>query len=66
VFIAQYAKQPGPNNQYKLASLAPYTPKDPDIPAAVAQISPTFVEIFKQAETAKAFTLDQLEGYRAT
>src|SRR5262249_54157772 len=48
--------------QFVFYESVPATPPPPRLPAEVAQVSPLFVEIYSQAETADAFGLLQVAG----
>jgi hypothetical protein len=64
-FLVHYARRTeGGRGQgpYILQTIAPQTPKDPDIPQQVRELSPAYVEIFTQATVAEAYPLDQIAG----
>jgi hypothetical protein len=61
VFIAEYHREPT-LGMHILGHLSPYAVKPPTIARAVVVVSPMFVEILTQVETAREFRLDQLEG----
>ncbi len=61
LFIATYLT----NEQYnilELSRVAPSLPREPCIPGEVAEISPSFVEIFSQALAAESYQLHQIAG----
>ena len=47
---------------WKLQTIAPRNPKEPDIPDEVRAISPAYVEIVSQAAAAESFELDEIAG----
>lgn len=48
--------------RFKLMSYAPITPKKTEFPEEIRALSPSFVEIFNQAEAAEAIHLEQIVG----
>ncbi|MBB1059276.1 DUF4145 domain-containing protein [Marilutibacter spongiae] len=64
-FIAFYTVPPGVSSQlaiYDLDSVAPQMSKIPTLPDRVSSLSPSFVEIYSQADVAEQSNLDQICG----
>ena len=61
LFIASYAFDE-PSKSYVLQSTDPQSPQEPKQPEMVAKLSPTFVDVYKQAAHAQAIGLDQIAG----
>jgi hypothetical protein len=59
VFVAYYKQVD--STQY-LDRCLPMVPKEPDVPVLVASISERFVEVYKQAEAAHSYQLDEVAG----
>jgi hypothetical protein len=61
VFIAEYELDRGSGNHF-LRHLSPNEVEPPHVPTEVAKVSPMYVEIVTQVQTAIVFKLDQLVG----
>lgn len=65
LLLARYGKtsdRSGSRDVYRLGRLDPMEPREASFPDCVAEVSPTFVEIFNQAFAAEAAALDQIFG----
>lgn len=61
-FVATYERTSVHGNAYRLRFTAPRTTIRSTFPESIAEVSPTFCEIYGQVENAKADGLDQLVG----
>jgi len=47
---------------FRLKQVVPYQPSEPSQPPAVAKLSPQFIEVYRQADAAESWRLDQIAG----
>jgi hypothetical protein len=71
LFVARYARDDVPEQTqtgfpglqyFRLYECVPTTPHVPTVPSEVADLSPSFVEIYSQAQAAEAYSLSQVAG----